>query len=99
MDFFWLIQNIIVSLIIIILIHYLYLYLIDNFTETKILDSKNIETNYREILEAKQQASKSTKVENNDLIDQNEEEINTSNRNMEEELKLYLQQQINEQLK
>ncbi len=99
MDFFWLIQNIIVSLIIIILIHYLYLYLIDNFTETKILDSKNIETNYQEILQAKQSSLKSTKQEDNICIDQNEEELNTSNRNMEEELKLYLQQQINEQLK
>jgi hypothetical protein len=99
MDFFWLIQNIFVSLIIIILIHYLYLYLIDNFTETKILDSKNIETNYQEILQAKQSSLKSTKQEDNICIDQNEEELNTSNRNMEEELKLYLQQQINEQLK
>jgi hypothetical protein len=91
MDFFWLIQTLFISFITIALIHYSYVYFIDNFTETKIKDPEIIHSNYNEIVSITQNP-----IENVKVVNYNEE--TTHNMSMEEELKKYLQQQMTEQL-
>jgi len=95
MDFFWLIQNIVISLLIIALFHYIYVYMIDNFTELKIKDPEILHTNYNEIIDISnnQEKTKTVTIEH-----VNNEEPDNFDRNMEEELKQYLQQQIDQQL-
>jgi len=95
MDFFWLIQNIVISLLIIGLFHYIYVYMIDNFTELKIKDPEILHTNYNEIIDISnnQEKTKTVTIEH-----VNNEEPDNFDRNMEEELKQYLQQQIDQQL-
>ena len=96
MDVFSIIQTILVSLIIIGLIHYIYTYLIENFTETKIKDPSIVYSNYNEVLNQSQKnpIEKSNQIEKPNI----DNEQNTNNMNMEEELKIYLQQQMNQQL-
>jgi len=91
MDFSWFIQMTILSFITIVLIHYLYVYFIDNFTESKIKDPEIVHSNYNEIINITQNP-----IENAKVINYNEE--TTHNMNMEDELKKYLQQQMTEQL-
>ena len=91
MDFFWLIQTVFISFITIVLIHYLYVYFIDNFTESKMKDPEIVHSNYNEIMNITQNPAENVKV-----INYNEE--TTHNMSMEEELKKYLQQQMTEQL-
>ena len=91
MDFFWLFQTIFISFITIVLIHYLYVYFIDNFTESKMKDPEIVHSNYNEIMNITQNPAEKVKV-----INYNEE--TTHNMSMEEELKKYLQQQMTEQL-
>jgi hypothetical protein len=91
MDFFWLIQTLFISFITIALIHYSYVYFIDNFTETKIKDPEIIHSNYNEIVSITQNP-----IENKKVLNYTEETTHTMN--MEEELKKYLQQQMTEQL-
>ena len=95
MDFFWLIQNIVISLLIIGLFHYIYVYMIDNFTELKIKDPEILHTNYNEIIDISNNQEK-TKTVTFEKV--NHEEPDNFDRNMEEELKQYLQQQIDQQL-
>ena len=94
MDIFWILQNIIISLVIIGLFHYIYVYLIDNFTEIKIKDPEIIHSNYNDIINTTNINNKTVHFEN---ITNSSEDTN-HDRNMEEELKIYLQQQINQQL-
>ena len=96
MDVFSIIQTILVSFIIIGLIHYVYTYLIENFTETKIKDPSIVYSNYDEILNR----PKKDPVGRKNLVEEPiiDNEQNTNNMNMEEELKIYLQQQMNQQL-
>ena len=94
MDIFWLLQNIIISLVIIGLFHYIYVYLIDNFTETKITDPEIIHSAYNDIINTTNTNNK--KVKFNESISSTED--TNPDRNMEEELKIYLQQQMNQQL-
>lgn len=97
MDVFSIIQTILVSLIIIGLIHYIYTYLIENFTETKIKDPSIVYSNYDEILNQPKKISvEKDNIQVNKAVVDNEQ--NTNNMNMEEELKIYLQQQMNQQL-
>lgn len=91
MDFFWLIQTLFISFITIALIHYSYVYFIDNFTETKIKDHEIVHSNYNEIVNITQNP-----IENIKIVNYNEETIHVMS--MEEELKKYLQQQMTEQL-
>ena len=94
MDVFSIIQTILVSLIIIGLIHYIYTYLIENFTETKIKDPSIVYSNYDEILNQPKKISvEKDNIQVNKAVVDNEQ--NTYNMNMEEELKIYLQQQMN----
>lgn len=95
MDFFWLIQNIVISLLIIGLFHYIYVYMIDNFTELKIKDPEILHTNYNEIIDISNNQEKTKTVTFEQV---NHEEPDNFDRNMEEELKQYLQQQIDQQL-
>lgn len=95
MDFFWLIQNIVISLLIIGLFHYIYVYMIDNFTELKIKDPEILHTNYNEIIDISNNQEKTKTVTFEQV---NNEEPDNFDRNMEEELKQYLQQQIDQQL-
>ena len=94
MDIFWLLQNIIISLVIIGLFHYIYVYLIDNFTETKITDPEIIHSAYNDIINTTNTNNK--KVKFDESISSTED--TNPDRNMEEELKIYLQQQMNQQL-
>tara|TARA_B100000214_G_scaffold371873_1_gene349062 strand:+ start:1019 stop:1306 length:288 start_codon:yes stop_codon:yes gene_type:complete len=94
MDIFWILQNIIISLVIISLFHYIYVYLIDNFTEIKIKDPEIVHSNYNDIINTTNINNKTVHFEN---ITNSSEDTN-HDRNMEEELKIYLQQQINQQL-
>ena len=94
MDIFWILQNIIISLVIIGLFHYIYVYLIDNFTETKIKDPEIVHSNYNDIINTTNINNKTVQFE--DTI--NSSEDTNHDRNMEEELKIYLQQQMNQQL-
>ena len=94
MDIFWILQNIIISLIIIGLFHYIYVYLIDNFTEIKIKDPEIVHSNYNDIINTTNINNKTVQFE--DRI--NSSEDTNHDRNMEEELKIYLQQQMNQQL-
>jgi len=95
MDFFWLIQNIVISLLIIGLFHYIYVYMIDNFTELKIKDPEILHTNYNEIIDI---SNNQEKIKTVTFEQVNNEEPDNFDRNMEEELKQYLQQQIDQQL-
>ena len=95
MDFFWLIQNIVISLLIIGLFHYIYVYMIDNFTELKIKDPEILHTNYNEIIDI---SNNQEKIKTVTFEQVNHEEQDNFDRNMEEELKQYLQQQIDQQL-
>tara|TARA_Y100000992_G_scaffold301323_1_gene271937 strand:- start:1024 stop:1302 length:279 start_codon:yes stop_codon:yes gene_type:complete len=90
MDIFWIIQNITISLIIISLFHYIYVYLIDNFTEIKIKDPEIVHSNYNDIINTTN-TSKIVKFEDVTSIEDTKHD-----RNMEEELKIYLQQQMNQ---
>ena len=94
MDIFWILQNIIISLVIIGLFHYIYVYLIDNFTEIKIKDPEIVHSNYNDIINTTNINNKTVQFE--DTI--NSSEDTNHDRNMEEELKIYLQQQMNQQL-
>tara|TARA_Y100000766_G_C18501652_1_gene409836 strand:- start:95 stop:382 length:288 start_codon:yes stop_codon:yes gene_type:complete len=94
MDIIWILQNIIISLVIIGLFHYIYVYLIDNFTEIKIKDPEIIHSNYNDIINTTNINNKTVKFE--DIV--NSTEDTNHDRNMEEELKIYLQQQISQQL-
>ena len=94
MDIFWILQNIIISLVIIGLFHYIYVYLIDNFTETKITDPEIVHSAYNDIINTTNINNKTVKFEDTT----NSTEDTNHHRNMEEELKIYLQQQINQQL-
>lgn len=94
MDIFWILQNIIISLVIISLFHYIYVYLIDNFTEIKIKDPEIIHSNYNDIINTTNINNKTVKFEDTT----NSAEDTNHDRNMEEELKIYLQQQMNQQL-
>ena len=91
MNFIWFIQSTLLSFIIIVLIHYLYVYFIDNFTESKLKDPEIVHSNYNEILNITQNP-----IENKKVLNYTEETTHTMN--MEEELKIYLQQQMTEQL-
>ena len=90
MDIFWIIQNITISLIIISLFHYIYVYLIDNFTEIKIKDPEIVHSNYNDIINTTN-TSKIVQFEDVTSIEDTKHD-----RNMEEELKIYLQQQMNQ---
>ena len=92
MDFSWFIQTIIISFTTIALIHYAYVYFIDNFTEVKIKDPEVIHSNYSEILNLTQNKKK------DEISDEKSAEDINNNMNMKEELELYLQQQLNEHL-
>ena len=94
MDIIWILQNIIISLVIIGLFHYIYVYLIDNFTEIKIKDPEIVHSNYNDIINTTNINNKTVKFE--DIV--NSTEDTNHDRNMEEELKIYLQQQISQQL-
>tara|TARA_Y100001970_G_C14139875_1_gene806473 strand:- start:236 stop:523 length:288 start_codon:yes stop_codon:yes gene_type:complete len=94
MDIFWILQNIIISLVIIGLFHYIYVYLIDNFTEIKIKDPEIVHSNYNDIINTTNINNKIVHFEDTN----NSTEDTNPDRNMEEELKIYLQQQINQQL-
>lgn len=94
MDIFWILQNIIISLIIIGLFHYIYVYLIDNFTEIKIKDPEIVHSNYNDIINTTNINNKTVQFE--DVT--NSTEDTNHDRNMEEELKIYLQQQMSQQL-
>ena len=94
MDIFWILQNIIISLVIIGLFHYIYVYLIDNFTEIKIKDPEIVHSNYNDIINTTNINNKTVQFE--DIV--NSTEDTNHDRNMEEELKIYLQQQMNQQL-
>ena len=94
MDIFWILQNIIISLVIIGLFHYIYVYLIDNFTEIKIKDPEIVHSNYNDIINTTNINNKTVQFEDTT----NSTEDTNHDRNMEEELKIYLQQQINQQL-
>ena len=91
MNIFWLIQTSLISLIIICLSHYIYVYLIDNFTEVKIKDPEIIHSNFSEIINT----SNNNKVVQ--FKDTTLSEDSRHDRNMEEELKIYLQQQMSQQ--
>mgnify|MGYP006128077653 FL=1 len=91
MNFIWFIQTTLLSFITIVLIHYLYVYFIDNFTESKLKDHEIVHSNYNEILNITQNP-----IENKKVLNYTEETTHTMN--MEEELKKYLQQQMTEQL-
>jgi|TARA_B110000879_G_C10817284_1_gene372694 hypothetical protein len=91
MNFIWFIQTTLLSFITIVLIHYLYVYFIDNFTESKLKDPEIVHSNYNEILNITQNP-----IENKKVLNYTEETTHTMN--MEEELKKYLQQQMTEQL-
>ena len=91
MDIFWIIQNITVSLIIISLFHYIYVYLIDNFTEIKIKDPEVVHSNYNDIINTTNTNNKNVQFEDVISIEDTKHD-----RNMEEELKIYLQQQMNQ---
>jgi len=94
MDLFWIIQNITISIVIIGLFHYIYVYLIDNFTEIKIKDPEIVHSNYNDIINATNINNKSVQFED---ISNSTEDTN-HDRNMEDELKIYLQQQMSQQL-
>ena len=94
MDIFWILQNIIISLVIISLFHYIYVYLIDNFTEIKIKDPEIVHSNYNDIINTTNINNKTVQFEDTT----NSTEDTNHDRNMEEELKIYLQQQMNQQL-
>ena len=94
MDIFWILQNIIISLVIIGLFHYIYVYLIDNFTEIKIKDPEIVHSNYNDIINTTNINNKTVQFE--DVT--NSTEDTNHDRNMEEELKIYLQQQMSQQL-
>lgn len=94
MDIFWILQNIIISLVIIGLFHYIYVYLIDNFTEIKIKDPEIVHSNYNDIINTTNINNKTVQFEDTT----NSTEDTNHDRNMEEELKIYLQQQMNQQL-
>lgn len=94
MDIFWILQNIIISLVIIGLFHYIYVYLIDNFTEIKIKDPEIVHSNYNDIINTTNINNKTVQFE--DVT--NSTEDTNHDRNMEEELKFYLQQQMSQQL-
>ena len=94
MDIFWILQNIIISLVIIGLFHYIYVYLIDNFTEIKIKDPEIVHSNYNDIINTTNINNKTFQFE--DVT--NSTEDTNHDRNMEEELKIYLQQQMSQQL-
>lgn len=91
MNIFWIIQNITISLIIISLSHYIYVYLIDNFTETKIKDPEIVHSNYSDIINTTSTNNKTVQFEDITSIEDTKHD-----RNMEEELKIYLQQQMNQ---
>ena len=91
MNFIWFIQTTLLSFITIVLIHYLYVYFIDNFTESKLKDPEIVHSNYNEILNITQNP-----IENKKVLNYTEETTHTMN--IEEELKKYLQQQMTEQL-
>lgn len=92
MDFFWFLQTTIISFITIALIHYAYVYFIDNFTELKIKDPEVIHSNYSEIINLTQNNKK------HETPSEKSNEDTTNNMNMKEELEIYLQQQLNEHL-
>ena len=92
MNIFWLIQTSLISLIIICLSHYIYVYLIDNFTEVKIKDPEIIHSNFSEIINTSNNNNKVVHFKDTTLF-----EDSRHDRNMEEELKIYLQQQMNQQ--
>ena len=94
MDLFWTLQNIIISLVIIGLFHYIYVYLIDNFTEIKINDPEIVHSNYNDIINTTNINNKTVQFE--DVA--NSTEDTNHDRNMEDELKIYLQQQMSQQL-
>jgi hypothetical protein len=94
MDLFWILQNIIISLVIIGLFHYIYVYLIDNFTEIKIKDPEIVHSNYNDIINTTNINNKTVQFE--DVT--NSTEDTNHDRNMEDELKIYLQQQMSQQL-
>jgi hypothetical protein len=94
MDLFWIIQNITISIVIIGLFHYIYVYLIDNFTEIKIKDPEIVHSNYNDIINTTNINNKSVQFED---ISNSTEDTN-HDRNMEDELKIYLQQQMSQQL-
>ena len=85
MDIFWILQNIIISLVIIGLFHYIYVYLIDNFTEIKIKDPEIVHSNYNDIINTTNINNKTVQFE--DVT--NSTEDTNHDRNMEEELKIY----------
>ena len=91
MDIFWLIQTSLISLVIICLSHYIYVYLIDNFTEVKIKDPEIIHSNFSEIINTPN-INKVVQFKDNTSLEDSKHD-----RNMEEELKIYLQQQMNQQ--
>ena len=83
----WLFQNIIISIIIIVLIHYLFNYLKDTYTTKKTKDLVKIQTEkYKTILD--EMMNKKNDVDENMFIFNSE--------NMQNELDLYLDQVITE---
>ena len=64
MNFIWFIQTTLLSFITIVLIHYLYVYFIDNFTESKLKDPEIVHSNYNEILNITQNPIENKKVLN-----------------------------------
>jgi len=83
----WLFQNIIISIIIIVLIHYLFNYLKDTYTTKKTKDLVKTQTEkYKTILD--EMMNKKNDVDENMFIFNSE--------NMQNELDLYLDQVITE---
>ena len=83
----WLLQNIIISIIIIVLIHYLFNYLKDTYTTKKTKDLVKTQTEkYKTILD--EMMNKKNDIDENLFIFNSE--------NMQNELDLYLDQVITE---
>jgi len=81
----WLFQNIIISIIIIILIHYLFNYLKDTYTTKKTKDLVNTQTEkYKTILD-EMMNKKSDGIENTFIFD---------SENMQNELDSYLEEEM-----
>jgi hypothetical protein len=81
----WLVQNIIISIIIIILIHYLFNYLKDTYTTKKTKDLVKIQTDkYKTILD--EMMNKKNDADENMFIFNSE--------NMQNELDSYLEQEL-----